>query len=111
MNSSFYRVPSDETLRAHIAVPSIHSEWADIFLGEVEDPAAGQYSSLGDLVTLMKTLLSPIGRDGVIPASVVHEWLRPLYTWNIGSEEVGALWEIVTSLSGPKAYTKGDIRK
>jgi CubicO group peptidase (beta-lactamase class C family) len=110
LNSSFYRVPSDEALRAHIAVPLMHSEWADISLGDVVDAAGGQYSSLGDLATFMKTLLSPVGRGGVVPANVVREWLRPLYTWNTGSEEVGAPWEIVTSLSGPKAYTKGDTR-
>ncbi|KAF8973666.1 beta-lactamase/transpeptidase-like protein [Flammula alnicola] len=63
LNSSFFRVPAaDATLRGHIAVPSKDAEWADVSLGDMGDAAGGQYSSLGDLAKLMKTLLSPTAR-------------------------------------------------
>lgn len=106
MKSSFFRVPESEELRAHIAVPSKDPEWADTSLGDVNDPAGGQYSSLKDLSTLMKTLLSPTGAGGVLPASVVREWLRPIHVWGTGSEKVGAPWE-AQSLAGVTAYAKG----
>ena len=106
MHASFYRMPDDEAVRGHMAIPSTNSEWADIPLGDVLDSSGGQYSSLADLVTLMKTLLSPTTRGGLIPASVAREWLRPLHTWGSGGQEVGAPWEI-TTLADAKAYTKG----
>lgn len=106
MHASFFRVPDDAALRRHIAIPSKDAEWADIPLGDVSDSAGGQYSSLADLVTIMKTLLSPTARGGLIPAGVVREWLRPLHTWGSGGQEVGAPWEI-TTLADAKAYTKG----
>lgn len=107
MHASFYRMPDDAAVRRHMAIPSTNSEWADIPFGDVLDSAGGQYSSLADLVALMKTLLSPTARGGLIPASVAREWLRPLHTWGSGGQEVGAPWEI-TTLADAKAYTKGN---
>ncbi|KIM47767.1 hypothetical protein M413DRAFT_6978 [Hebeloma cylindrosporum] len=105
LKSSFYRTPGSP-LREHIAVPAKDSEYADFSFGDVDDPSGGQYSSLGDLVTLMKTFLSPTARGGVISAHVMREWLRPLYVWGSSPQQVGAPWEIM-SLAGKQAYTKG----
>lgn len=105
--SSFYQVPpTGSPLRKHIAVASKDSEWVDVWFGDVNDPSGGQYSSLSDLSILMKTLLSPTARGGVIPASAVREWLRPLHVWGNSQQQVGAPWEI-TSLGDFRAYTKG----
>ncbi|KDR85443.1 hypothetical protein GALMADRAFT_218541 [Galerina marginata CBS 339.88] len=108
LESSFYRLPASGDLRAHIAVPKKGAEWADISLGDTDDPAGGQYSSLEDLATFMRTLLAPDAKGGVIPARVVREWLRPLHVWGGGgsTEQVGAPWEVL-SLSGLTAFTKG----
>ncbi|KAF5325427.1 hypothetical protein D9619_009769 [Psilocybe cf. subviscida] len=105
-NSSFFQVPPAESpLLKHIAVASKDSEWVDLWLGDVDDPAGGQYSSLSDLAIFMKTLLSPTARGGVISASVVREWLRPLHVWGNSQQQVGAPWEI-TSLGDFRTYTK-----
>ncbi|KAF8895826.1 beta-lactamase/transpeptidase-like protein [Gymnopilus junonius] len=106
LNSSFFRVPEEEELKSNIAVPSKDSKWADIPLGDVDDPAGGQYSSLRDLETLMKTFLSPTGKGGLLPAHVIREWLHPLHVWGSTSQQVGAPWEIF-SIAGSTVYTKG----
>ncbi|CAA7265929.1 unnamed protein product [Cyclocybe aegerita] len=98
LTSSFYRVP-ESPLRDHIAVPSSNSEWADVWLGDTDDAAGGQYSSLKDLTAVMKSLLSP--------TRTVREWLRPLYVWGSTEQQVGAPWEIFPLPGGAKAYTKG----
>lgn len=106
-NSSFFQVPpAGSPLRKHMAVASKDSEWVDVWLGDMDDPAGGQYSSLSDLAILMKTLLSPTARGGVIPTAVVREWLRPLHVWGNSQQQVGAPWEI-TSLGDFRTYTKG----
>jgi len=105
MNSSFYRLP-DSPLRERIAVPSKNSEWADFEFNDVNDAAGGQYSSLADLETLMKTFLSPTAQGGLLPARVIREWLHPLYVWGSTNQQVGAPWEIM-DLNGVQSYTKG----
>ncbi|KAJ2935271.1 hypothetical protein H1R20_g1823, partial [Candolleomyces eurysporus] len=95
LNNSFYRVPEDEELKAHIAIPAQNSDWADFVLGDVDDAAGGQYSSLSDLAKFMHLLLSPNPpKDYAFLPSLVREWLRPLHIWPDGTEAVGAPWEI-----------------
>ncbi|KDR85444.1 hypothetical protein GALMADRAFT_234319 [Galerina marginata CBS 339.88] len=106
LNSSFYRIPASDKLRAHIAVPKTDADWADISLGDMSDAAGGQYSSLGDLATLMRTFLAPDAKGAVVSARVVNEWLRPLYVWGESTQRVGAPWEVL-SLEGSTTYTKG----
>ena len=107
MTSSFFRLPEDALLREHMAVPANTSEWADISLGDVNDAAGGQFSSLRDLGKLMQTLLSATARGGVIPARVVREWLRPLHVWGSTTHQVGVPWEIMDVGPDLRAYTKG----
>ncbi|TRM59236.1 beta-lactamase/transpeptidase-like protein [Schizophyllum amplum] len=106
LNSSFYVVPSPD-IAAHIAVPRKDSEWADIVFGDTDDPAGGQFSSLRDLTTLMKTFLSPTAAGGLISRYVVREWLRPLHPWRDGMNEVGAPWEIRKLSNEMRMYAKG----
>ncbi|RXW19165.1 hypothetical protein EST38_g6691 [Candolleomyces aberdarensis] len=95
LNRSFYRVPEDEELKAHIAIPAQNSDWADFVLGDIEDGAGGQYSSLSDLAKFTHLLLSPNPpKDYAFLPSLVREWLRPLHIWPDGTEAVGAPWEI-----------------
>jgi hypothetical protein len=62
---------------------------------------------LKDLETLMQSLLSPSARGGVVSASVVREWLRPLHVWGPTKQEVGAPWEVMNIDNKFQAYTKG----
>ena len=59
------------------------------------NPAAGQYSSLNDLVKVMQTFLDPQREEALLPSYVMREWLRPLHIWNDELWETGAPWEIV----------------
>ncbi|KAJ7246323.1 beta-lactamase/transpeptidase-like protein [Mycena haematopus] len=92
LNSTFYEIPNSR-LAAQIAVPSSNSDMADYTFPAVLDPSGGQYSSLADLTTVMRSFLSPKG-TGLISPYVVREWLRPLHPWSDGFYEVGAPWEI-----------------
>ncbi|KAJ7110015.1 beta-lactamase/transpeptidase-like protein [Mycena epipterygia] len=105
MNSSFYRIP-DSRRAAQVAVPSSHSEWADMEDGPVFDPDGGQFSSLADLEIVMQSFLSP-KRTGVISPYIVREWLRPLHAWSDGFQEVGAPWEIAKVGREARIYSKG----
>ncbi|KAJ7110012.1 beta-lactamase/transpeptidase-like protein [Mycena epipterygia] len=105
MNSSFYCIP-DSRRAAQVAVPSSHSEWADMAYSPVFDPAGGQFSSLADLEIVMQSFLSP-KRTGVISPYIVREWLRPLHAWSDGFQEVGAPWEIAKVGREARIYSKG----
>ncbi len=107
-NSSFFRVPDRASVKDHIAVPKDNFNLTDVHFGDALDPAGGQYSSLRDLEILMQTLLSPSGRGGVVSASTVREWLRPLHVWGATKQEVGAPWEISNIDNKVQAYAKGN---
>jgi CubicO group peptidase (beta-lactamase class C family) len=104
-DGSFFRVPVSSVTK-QVAVPKDNSGWADTWL-DGDDPAGGQYSSLKDLEALMQSLLSPSARGGVVSASVVREWLRPLHVWGPTKQEVGAPWEVMNIDNKFQAYTKG----
>jgi len=106
LTGSFFNIP-DSSSKNRIAVPKENSELADLSFGDASDPAGGQYSSLADLELLMQTLLSPSARGGVISASMVREWLRPLHVWGATKQEVGAPWEVIILDNKVQAYTKG----
>ncbi|KAF6766639.1 beta-lactamase class C binding protein-like protein [Ephemerocybe angulata] len=96
LNSSFYRLPEDKYLKDHIAVPAKDFEWTNTVLGDLDDAAGGQYSSLSDLAKLMQVFLSPNPPNkehSYLPA-LLREWLRPLHIWSEGLQAVGAPWEI-----------------
>ena len=85
----------------------------DHVFDDSDDPAGGQYSSLADLVNVMKTFFPSTKERGVIPQHVVREWLRPLHTWQswVGTfESSGAPWEILKAGEG-RLYTKGYFSK
>ncbi|KAJ7170077.1 beta-lactamase/transpeptidase-like protein [Mycena filopes] len=102
LKHSFYEVPDD--LAAQIAIPSSVSDPTAAF-SPAYYPAGGQYSSLADLITLTRSLLSPEA-NGVISPYVVREWLRPLHAWSDGAQEVGAPWEIEKIGREARLYAK-----
>lgn len=57
--------------------------------------AGGQFSSLGDLIKFMQTLLNPDRSESLIPREVVREWLRPVQPMFDDITEMGAPWEIL----------------
>ncbi|KAF8523515.1 beta-lactamase/transpeptidase-like protein [Hysterangium stoloniferum] len=93
MNSSSFKVTSDMAHR--VAVASRYYSDTDLDLGEVYNPAGGQYSSLVDLSAFMQTILDPHRANAVLSPYTVREWLRPLHGWEDDLNEVGAPWEIV----------------
>lgn len=104
LNSSFYHFRAGTSWADRLAVPSVSVE---IEFPDGADPAGGQYSSLADLVAVMKTFLSPTADGGVISDYTVREWLRPLHAWSDGLQEVGAPWEIVKLPNEVRLYSKG----
>ncbi|KAF9535645.1 beta-lactamase/transpeptidase-like protein [Crepidotus variabilis] len=106
LTGSFYRVPDDQIIRDRIAIPKNASHWADLIMGDADDPAGGQFSSLADLAKVMQTFLSPVARGGVIPAHVVSEWLRPVHVWGATKQQVGAPWEI-DEVENVQYFSKG----
>lgn len=110
LNSSFFRVPQEEQLKDHISVPSKDSKWADIALGDTDDSAGGQYSSLSDLSKIAQVFLSPNApsKDFEFLPEVMREWLRPSYTWSTGKEAVGAPWEISYLPPGPAPHNHAE---
>lgn len=62
------------------------------------NPAGGQMSSLSDLVKLMQVLINPQRPDSILLLFTVREWMRPIHSWFDDYSDVGALWEIYTSI-------------
>ena len=117
LNSSFFRLPQDQGLKDHIAIPRISSSWAvrrvallqdcafhghslpllqDSIFGDADDSAGGQYSSLADLARIAQAFLSPkaLNKEHRFLPALMREWLRPVHVWPNGDEAVGAPWEI-----------------
>lgn len=107
LNSSFYRVPYETSLVDNLAIPNENHEWADFTFDDSGAPAGGQYSSLGDLETVLQSFLDPATNNGVISEHVVREWLHPLFTWKSGFQETGGPWEITIVDGGVRLYMKG----
>nr|AAZ14923.1 beta-lactamase class C binding protein-like protein [Coprinellus disseminatus] len=97
LNSSFFRLPGDQDLKDHIAVPQAFPKWADADFGDADASAGGQYSSLSDLARIAQIFLSPKApsKEHRFLPTLVREWLRPMHIWPNGNEAVGAPWEIV----------------
>jgi hypothetical protein len=60
----------------------------------VDNPSAGQMSSLADFVILATSFLDPTKPNALVPKITMLEWLRPLYNFWDGTTSVGIPWEI-----------------
>ncbi|KAF5342267.1 hypothetical protein D9611_001309 [Ephemerocybe angulata] len=105
LKSSFFRAPEDPAVRARLAVSSKNPIWANSLLGDVEDPAGGQYGSISDLAEIAKAFLSPTApaNEYKFLPTLIREWLRPSHLFASGNSAVGAPWEIsyIAATSGP----------
>ncbi|KAI8970736.1 beta-lactamase/transpeptidase-like protein [Trametes punicea] len=80
-----------------VVVPSIAPEVADQDFLDTMNPAAGQFSSLADLITVTQTLLNPRHPKSQLSRSTRDKWLRTTVRsfeeddWT----ELGIMWEII----------------
>nr|AAZ14924.1 beta-lactamase class C binding protein-like protein [Coprinellus disseminatus] len=112
LNSSMFRAPTDPPTRARLVVASGQNAiFAESLLGDVQDPAGGQYGTVSDLSKISQAILSPNAptRDLEYFPDIVREWLRPLYVFPDGTQAVGAPWEIsyIPSTSAPLDHSPG----
>ncbi|KAG8888142.1 hypothetical protein FRB98_008334 [Tulasnella sp. 332] len=107
--SSSFNVTNHNAHR--IVVPSTAPEMADMDGTDAMNSAGGQYSSLRDLETVMKTFLVPSRSDSLLSPYSMREWLRPLHPFSDDLTEIGAPWEIrkiIDSYGRPRRwYGKG----
>lgn len=60
------------------------------------NPAAGQYSSLSDLITVTQTLLNPRHSKSQITQHSMNKWLHSVHTFEEDDwTEMGFVWEII----------------
>ena len=60
------------------------------------NPAAGQYSSLSDLITVTQTLLNPRHPKSQLTQYSMSTWLQPVHTFEEDDwTELGLAWEII----------------
>jgi hypothetical protein len=60
------------------------------------NPAAGQFSSLSDMIIFTKTLLNPSSPTSLISPETMDFWLQPAHAFEEDDwTEVGLMWEIV----------------
>ncbi|KAH6906088.1 beta-lactamase class C binding protein-like protein [Coprinopsis sp. MPI-PUGE-AT-0042] len=96
MDSSFFCAPTDNATLARVAVASGPlSLFADFVLGDIQDPAGGQYGSVADLAKLAQAFLSPTSPEGhEFLHDIMGEWLKPSYIFPSGIQASGMPWEI-----------------
>ncbi|THH27146.1 hypothetical protein EUX98_g7049 [Antrodiella citrinella] len=76
-----------------IAVPSLAPEVTDQDLLDAMNPAAGQYSSLSDLIKFTQTLLKP---SSFLTEQQLDQWFTPVFAFEEDDwTEMGMMWEIV----------------
>jgi hypothetical protein len=59
-----------------------------------DNAAAGQFSSLSDLVLLAQNLLNPESNSSLLPPTTVLEWFKPTHDFEDGVSSVGIPWEM-----------------
>ena len=60
------------------------------------NPAAGQYSSLSDLITVTQTLLNPKHPKSQLSQYSMNTWLQSVHTFEEDDwTEMGFVWEII----------------
>jgi len=91
MNGSGFEV-TPET-KNKIVVPSLAPEVVDQDFLDAMNPAAGQFSSLSDMIKFTQTLLKP---SSLISEYQLDRWYRPVFAFEEDDwTEMGMMWEIV----------------
>ncbi|KAH9940097.1 beta-lactamase/transpeptidase-like protein [Epithele typhae] len=92
-DSHFLATPEN---RHRIVVPSLAPEVADQDFLDAMNPAAGQFSSLADLVAVTQTLLDASHLRSQLTAHTLRTWLRPTHTFAEDDwTATGLMWEII----------------
>ncbi|KAG9309359.1 beta-lactamase/transpeptidase-like protein [Chiua virens] len=87
-----------EETKSHVVVSSANPWEIDQDFKDASNPSGGQMSSLSDLTKLMQILINPRRPESVLSPHTVREWMRPMHSWFDDYSEVGALWEIFSSI-------------
>ncbi|KAJ3552290.1 hypothetical protein NM688_g4225 [Phlebia brevispora] len=94
MNSSSFL--ATEKNKHLVVVPSLAPEVADQDFLDAMNPAAGQFSSLRDFVTVVETILNPSHPKSVLTRYSRDKWLRPVHDFEEDDwTEIGTPWEII----------------
>ncbi|KIJ27099.1 hypothetical protein M422DRAFT_191408 [Sphaerobolus stellatus SS14] len=98
---------STEKNKHMVVVPSMAPEIADQDFLDAMNPAAGQFSSLSDMVSFTQTLLNPRHPRSVLTRESLDLWLQPVHSFEEDDwTELGYIWEIVKA-----ADANGRLRK
>lgn len=113
LTSSFFRAPTDNETLARVAVASgPNAIFAGSILGDIQDPAGGQYGTITDLAKVAQAFLSTTGPEGFefLP-DLMREWLKPSYIFPSGNEASGGPWEItyIPSADAPLDRSPGRV--
>jgi len=77
-------------------VPSLAPEVADQDFLDAMNPAAGQFSSLSDTITLTQTLLNPRHPKALLTPSTMGKWMQTIHSFDEDDwTESGLIWEII----------------
>ncbi|OJT02589.1 hypothetical protein TRAPUB_6853 [Trametes pubescens] len=79
-----------------VVVPSLAPEVADQDFLDAMNPAAGQFSSLSDLITVTQTILNPRHPKSQLSKYSRDKWLLPVHSFEEDDwTELGLMWEII----------------
>ncbi|KAI0824344.1 beta-lactamase/transpeptidase-like protein [Trametes gibbosa] len=85
-----------DTNKHYVVVPSLAPEVADQDFLDAMNPAAGQFSSLSDLITVTQTILDPRHPKSQISRYSRDKWLLPVHSFEEDDwTELGLMWEII----------------
>ncbi|EJF61945.1 beta-lactamase/transpeptidase-like protein [Dichomitus squalens LYAD-421 SS1] len=94
MNGSHFL--ATEANRHLVVVPSLAPEVADQDFLDAMNPAAGQFSSLADLITVTQTLLNPRHPKSLLTPYSLDTWFHTAHAFEEDDwTEMGFIWEIV----------------
>ncbi|RDX46309.1 beta-lactamase/transpeptidase-like protein [Lentinus brumalis] len=94
LNGSSFSVT--EANKHLIVVPSLAPEVVDQDFLDAMNPAAGQYSSLADMITVTQTLLDPRHPKSQLSQYSMDTWLQTVHAFEEDDwTELGFVWEIV----------------
>ncbi|KAI0079040.1 beta-lactamase/transpeptidase-like protein [Panus rudis PR-1116 ss-1] len=79
-----------------VVVPSVGPEVADQDFLDAMNPAAGQFSSLSDMITVTQTLLDADHPKSQLSQYALNKWFHPVHAFEEDDwTEIGYIWEII----------------
>ncbi|KAI0319435.1 beta-lactamase/transpeptidase-like protein [Amylostereum chailletii] len=94
MNGSHFL--ATEANKHLVVVPSLAPEVADQDFLDAMKPAAGQFSSISDLIKVTQMLLNPAQPNSLLTPYSTRKWLQSVHSFEEDDwTEIGFVWEIV----------------